>query len=43
MDGKQFFSEEIMLESKKLAMCRAEMHRPYSVEEEKAGTQRLAV
>lgn len=37
MDGKQFFSEQIVLESKNLAMCRAEMHRLYSVEDGEAG------
>lgn len=38
MDDKQFFSEQIVLESKNLAMCRAEMHRLYNVEDREAGT-----
>ena len=38
MDRKQFHSEQITLESKDLAMCRAEMHRIYSVEGGEAGT-----
>lgn len=42
MEGKQFFSEQIILESKNLALRRAEMHRLYSVEDGKAGTLRRA-
>ena len=40
MDGKQFSSEQIMLESKDLAMRRAEMHRHrmYGVEDGEAET-----
>lgn len=40
IDGKRFFSEQIMLESKDLAMYRAEMHRHriYGVEDGEAGT-----